>query len=105
MTLGQIHHVIAVAETASIFAAAPAVLISQSSPTLAIQQLQEEIGVRLISRHAKGMSLTHQEHLILTTVDNTKRSLQQSTEQVAGTLTNVVAGYYLADLVTRFQRA
>lgn len=59
MTLGQIHHVIAVAETASIFAAAPAVLISQSSPTLAIQQLQEEIGVRLINLHRRRISCEH----------------------------------------------
>ena len=43
------------------------------------------------------------------TVDNAKRSLQQSTDQVAGQLiigvTSLVAGYYLADLLTRFQRA
>ena len=62
------------------------------------------------------MSLTHQghqflrqAHLILATVDNAKRSLQQSTDQVAGSLTigvtSLVAGYYLADLITRFQRA
>ena len=42
-------------------------------------------------------------------MDNAKRSLQQSTDQVAGQLvvgvTSLVAGYYLADLLTRFQRA
>ena len=116
MTLRQIRHFIAVAETGSISAAAQAVFISQSTLTLAIQQLEEEIGVSLFNRHAKGMSLTHQghqflrqAHLILATVDNAKRSLQQSTDQVAGHLTigvtSLVAGYYLADLITRFQRA
>ncbi|MCU1721398.1 LysR family transcriptional regulator [Pseudomonas sp. 5P_5.1_Bac1] len=116
MTLRQIRHFIAVAETGSISAAAQAVFISQSTLTLAIQQLEEEIGVSLFSRHAKGMTLTHQghqflrqAHLILATVDNAKRSLQQSTDQVAGQLTigvtSLVAGYYLADLLTRFQRA
>lgn len=116
MTLRQIRHFIAVAETGSISAAAQAVFISQSTLTLAIQQLEEEIGVSLFNRHAKGMSLTHQghqflrqAHLILATVDNAKRSLQQSTDQVAGSLTigvtSLVAGYYLADLLTRFQRA
>ena len=109
MTLRQIRHFIAVAETGSISAAAQAVFISQSTLTLAIQQLEEEIGVSLFNRHAKGMSLTHQghqflrqAHLILATVDNAKRSLQQSTDQVAGHLTigvtSLVAGYYLADL-------
>jgi acyl-CoA reductase-like NAD-dependent aldehyde dehydrogenase len=91
MSLRQIRHFIAVAESGSISAAAQAVFISQSTLTLAIQQLEEEIGVSLFNRHAKGMSLTHQghqflrqAHLILATVDNAKRSLQQSTEQVAG---------------------
>ena len=90
MTLRQIRHFIAVAETGSISAAAQAVYISQSTLTLAIQQLEQEIGVTLFNRHAKGMSLTHQghqflrqAHLILATVDNAKRSLQQSTDQVA----------------------
>jgi DNA-binding transcriptional LysR family regulator len=116
MTLRQIRHFIAVAETGSISAAAQAVFISQSTLTLAIQQLEQEIGVNLFNRHAKGMTLTHQghqflrqAHLILATVDNAKRSLQQSTDQVAGQLTigvtSLVAGYYLADLLTRFQRA
>ncbi|SDY87830.1 LysR family transcriptional regulator [Pseudomonas sp. NFIX28] len=116
MTLRQIRHFIAVAETGSISAAAQAVFISQSTLTLAIQQLEQEIGVSLFNRHAKGMILTHQghqflrqAHLILATVDNAKRSLQQSTDQVAGQLivgvTSLVAGYYLADLLTRFQRA
>ncbi|MGE7960011.1 LysR family transcriptional regulator [Pseudomonas sp. NPDC089530] len=116
MTLRQIRHFIAVAETGSISAAAQAVFISQSTLTLAIQQLEQEIGVSLFNRHAKGMTLTHQghqflrqAHLILATVDNAKRSLQQSTDPVAGQLTvgvtSLVAGYYLADLLTRFQRA
>lgn len=116
MTLRQIRHFIAVAETGSISAAAQTAFISQSTLTLAIQQLEDEIGVKLFDRHAKGMTLTHQGHqflrqayLILATVDNAKRSLQQSTTQIAGTLTlgvtSLVAGYYLADLITRFQRA
>ena len=116
MTLRQIRHFIAVAETGSISAAAQAVYISQSTLTLAIQQLEQEIGVSLFNRHAKGMHLTHQghqflrqAHLILATVENAKRSLQQSTDAVGGELTigvtSLVAGYYLADLITRLQRA
>ena len=62
MTLRQIRHFIAVAETGSISAAAQAAFISQSTLTLAIQQLEQEIGVILFNRHAKGMTLTHQGH-------------------------------------------
>ncbi|BCZ59007.1 hypothetical protein SL267_36240 [Serratia marcescens] len=94
MTLRQIRHFIAVAETGSISAGAQAVFVSQSSLTLAIQQLETEIGVRLFDRHAKGMTLTHQGHqflrqsyLILATVDNAKRSLQIGTESLTGKLT------------------
>ena len=54
MTLRQIRHFIAVAETGSISAAAQAVFISQSTLTLAIQQLEEEIGVSLFNRHARA---------------------------------------------------
>src|SRR5471032_3640471 len=104
MTLRQIRHFIEIAETGSISAAAQTAFISQSTLTLAIQQLEQEIGVNLFNRHAKGMTLTHQghqflrqAHLILATVDNAKRSLQQSTDQVAGQLiigvTSLVAGY------------
>ena len=44
MTLRQIRHFIAVAETGSISAAAQAVFISQSTLTLAIQQLERQVG-------------------------------------------------------------
>ena len=61
------------------------------------------------------MALTHsghqflrQAHLIMSAVDNAKRSLQQSTDEIVGELnigvTSLVAGYYLADLLSRFQR-
>ncbi|AHG19063.1 LysR family transcriptional regulator [Chania multitudinisentens RB-25] len=114
MTLRQIRHFIAVAETGSISAAAQAVFVSQSSLTLAIQQLETDIGVRLFERHAKGMDLTHQGHqflrqsyLILATVDNAKRSLQLGTESLNGTLTlgvtSLVAGYFLVELLKRFR--
>ena len=116
MTLRQIRHFIAVAETGSISAGAQAVFVSQSSLTLAIQQLETEIGVRLFERHAKGMNLTHQGHqflrqsyLILATVDNAKRSLQLGTESLTGKLTigvtSLVAGYFLVELLKRFKSA
>ena len=116
MTLRQIRHFIAVAETGSISAAAQAVFVSQSSLTLAIQQLETDIGVRLFERHAKGMNLTHQGHqflrqsyLILATVDNAKRSLQLGTESLTGKLTigvtSLVAGYFLVELLKRFKSA
>lgn len=54
LTLRQIRHFIAVAETGSISAAAQASFVSQSSLTQAIQQLETETEARLFDRHAKG---------------------------------------------------
>ncbi len=87
MTLRQIRHFIAVAETGSISAGAQAVFVSQSSLTLAIQQLETEIGVRLFDRHAKGMTL---------------KSL---TGKLTIGVTSLVAGYFLVELLTRFKSA
>ena len=75
MTLRQIRHFIAVAETGSISAAAQAAFISQSTLTLAIQQLEQEIGVILFNRHAKGMTLTHQGHQFLPEFFSNRRFL------------------------------
>ncbi|WP_430461016.1 LysR family transcriptional regulator [Thalassolituus sp. LLYu03] len=115
LSLRQIRYFIAIAETGSVSAAAQAVHISQSTLTTAIKQLEDSLGAVLFSRHAKGMELTHQghqflrqAHLILASVDNARRSLQQSTDDVEGELnigvTSLVAGYYLADLLARFQK-
>ena len=54
LTLRQIRHFIAVAETGSISAAAQASFVSQSSLTQAIQQLEVETEARLFDRHAAG---------------------------------------------------
>ncbi|WP_392586841.1 LysR family transcriptional regulator [Serratia ureilytica] len=109
MTLRQIRHFIAVAETGSISAGAQAVFVSQSSLTLAIQQLETEIGVRLFDRHAKGMTLTHQGHqflrqsyLILATVDNAKRSLQIGTESLTIGVTSLVVNATIFDRFSPF---
>ncbi|WP_221794116.1 LysR family transcriptional regulator [Oceanobacter mangrovi] len=115
LSLRQIRYFIAIAETGSVSAAAQAVHISQSTLTTAIKQLEEDLNASLFSRHAKGMELTHQGHqflrqayLVMASVDNARRSLQQSTDEVAGELTigvtSLVSGYYLADLLARFQR-
>lgn len=115
LSLRQIRYFIAIAETGSVSAAAQAVHISQSTLTTAIKQLEDSLDAMLFSRHAKGMELTHQghqflrqAHLILASVENARRSLQQTTDDIEGELnigvTSLVAGYYLADLLARFQR-
>lgn len=54
----QLHYFIAVAEEGSISKAAARLHLSQPPLTSQIHQLEEEIGVKLFRRHAKGVELT-----------------------------------------------
>lgn len=114
LTLRQLRHFIAVAEAGSISGAAQATFVAQSSLTLAVQQLEDELDAPLFERHAKGMTLTHQGHqflrqanLILATVDNAKFSVKQGMARLSGNLTlgvtSLVSGYFLVDMLTRFR--
>ncbi|MEX3070638.1 LysR family transcriptional regulator [Vibrio alginolyticus] len=114
MSLRQLRYFVAIAETGSVSAAASTIFISQSTLTTAMKQLEDDLGVTLFVRHSKGMELTdsghqflRQAYLVMSAVENARRSLQQPKEEVTGVLnigvTSLVAGYYLADLLSRFQ--
>jgi len=115
ITLRQIRYFVAVAEANSVSAAGAAVGISQSAITGAIKALEDETGAVLLVRHAKGVSLTHQGHQflrharsILSAVADARRTLESGAHAVGGSVnlgvTNMVAGYFLADLLARFRR-
>lgn len=116
VTLRQIRYFIAVAEAASVSSAARDLSISQSAVTTAIRDLERSLGARLLERSSSGVSLTHEGHLFLT---HAKRILTDVAEAghavrarpaprrgaLAIGVTSLVAGYYLADLLERYQRA
>ncbi len=115
MTLRQIRYFVAVAEAGSVSAAGGAIGISQSAITEAIKTLEGETGATLFERHAKGVLLTYQGHQflrharsILAAVADAHRSVEAGPRAVTGTVnvgvTNMVAGYFLADLLARFRR-
>lgn len=115
VTLRQISYFLAVAEAGSVSGAAAAVGISQSAITESLRALEAQTGATLFARHAKGVDLTYQGHrflrharLILAAVADAGRALNDRPEAVTGTLnlgvTNMVAGYVLADLLARFRR-
>lgn len=58
MTLQQLRYLIAVAERNSINAAARDLFISQSSLSVAVKELEEELGVTIFNRTSKGITLT-----------------------------------------------
>ncbi|WP_347310302.1 LysR family transcriptional regulator [Defluviimonas sp. SAOS-178_SWC] len=115
-TIRQLQFFVAAAEKASVSGAARALSISQSSVTEAIQSLEDDLGVMLFERKARGLELTHKGSLflrhatqILGDVSNARMAFRDEAGQMAGKLslgvTSLVAGYVLSDILSRFRRA
>ncbi len=71
----------AAAETGSLTAAAEKLKISQSAASRQITALEDQLDTPLFHRHARGLTLTEQGHILFATVDEMARkvSLAQST--------------------------
>jgi DNA-binding transcriptional LysR family regulator len=115
-TIRQLQFFVAAAEQGSVSGAARAMSISQSSVTEAIKALEEDLGVSLFERRARGLAITHKGSLflrhatqILGDVSTARMAFQQEGEAAAGQLslgvTSLVAGYVLSDILSRFRRA
>ena len=115
-TLRQLQYFIAVAEQGTVSGAAHDLSISQSSVTEAIKELEQDLGVALFDRHARGLNITHkgQQFLrhatrILADVGDARRTFTEEREIKGGALqlgvTSLVAGYVLSDVLSRYRRA
>jgi DNA-binding transcriptional LysR family regulator len=115
LSLRQVRYFIAVAENGSVTGAAQQLSISQSTVTEAIKGLEDELGVKLIERQARGVALSYKgqqflrhAHRILAEVSDAQRALRGDATPLAGSLqlgvTTLVAGYCLSDLLARFRR-
>ena len=60
MTLTQLRYIIAIADTGSMNEAAKSLFISQPSLSLAVKELEKEIGTRLFKRSNRGVSVTQE---------------------------------------------
>ena len=58
MTLTQLRYIIAIADTGSMNEAAKSLFISQPSLSLAVKELEKEIGTELFKRSNRGVSVT-----------------------------------------------
>jgi molybdate transport repressor ModE-like protein len=114
-TLRQVRYFAAVAESGSISRAARQLSVSQSAVTEAIKELESDLGAALLERSGRGVALTHRGQMflrhanrILEAVADARRTLPGN-DAPAGELhlgaSSVVAGYILADLLSRFRRA
>lgn len=115
-TLRQLQLFVAAAEQGSVSGAARMISISQSAVTEAIRALEDDLGVTLFERQARGLQITHRgsaflrhARQILSDVATARGAFQDASEQVTGRLslgvTSLVAGYVLSDILSRFRRA
>jgi DNA-binding transcriptional LysR family regulator len=115
-TLRQLQFFIAAAEQGSVSGAARALSISQSSITEAIRALEDDLGVTLFDRQARGIDITHKgsaflrhARQILADVATARTTFKDDAETATGKLslgvTSLVAGYVLSDILSRFRRA
>jgi len=115
-TLRQLQFFVAAAEAGSVSGAARALSISQSSVTEAIRALEDDLGVLLFDRQARGLVITHKgsaflrhARQILADVATARTAFRDEAETATGRLslgvTSLVAGYVLSDILSRFRRA
>ncbi|MCU0828576.1 MAG: LysR family transcriptional regulator [Tabrizicola sp.] len=115
-TLRQLQFFVAAAEAGSVSGAARALSISQSSVTEAIRGLEDDLGVILFDRQARGLLITHKgsaflrhARKILADVATARSAFQDEAEAATGRLslgvTSLVAGYVLSDILARYRRA
>jgi DNA-binding transcriptional LysR family regulator len=115
-TLRQLQFFAAAAAAGSVSGAARALSISQSSVTEAIHALEDDLGVTLFDRQARGLLITQKgsaflRHAtqILSDVATARASFRDESEPTTGRLslgvTSLVAGYVLSDILQRFRRA
>jgi len=115
-TLRQLQIFVAAAEAGSVSGAARALSISQSSGTEAVRALEDDLGVTLFDRQARGLLITHKgsaflrhARQILADVATARTAFRDEAETATGRLslgvTSLVAGYVLSDILSRFRRA
>ncbi len=115
-TLRQLQFFVAAAEAGSVSGAARALSISQSSVTEAIRALEDDLGVTLFDRMARGLDITQKgsaflrnARQIMADVATARTVFEDEPEAATGRLslgvTSLVAGYVLSDILSRFRRA
>ncbi|MDP2086412.1 MAG: LysR substrate-binding domain-containing protein [Gemmobacter sp.] len=115
-TLRQLRFFVAAAEQGSVSGAARVLSISQSSVTEAVRGLEDDLGVTLFDRQARGLQITHKgsaflrhARQILADVSRAREAFHGDAEPAGGRLslgvTSLVAGYVLSDILARFRRA
>ncbi len=115
ITLKQLQHFVAVAQTGQVSRAAQRCYISQPSLTTSLKNLEAELGVQLFTRHADGLRLTvqgegflrHAEHVLTTlaaAVEETRSAVSSVMGQVRIAITDTVSEYLLPQVIATIRR-
>ena len=116
LSLRQVRYFIGVADAGQVSAGASGLNVSQSAVTLAIKDLEAELGVRLFDRRSTGLTLTRDGHHFLQHARNIEaavadalRSMRAESSDVTGHIrlgvTYTFSGYFLFPILSRFRRA
>jgi DNA-binding transcriptional LysR family regulator len=116
LTLKQIRYFVAAAETEKVSAAATSLGISQSAVTVAIKELEAQLGVSLTRRRVGGIELTqdgqkflHHARNIEANIVDAMNSMTNKEAQTTGEIrlgvTYTGVGYFLLPNLARFRRA
>ena len=114
-TLRQVRYFVATAENGTVSGAARALSISQSAVTEALKDLEQDLGVALFERHARGLTITHEGHRFLRHATRILSSVADARSAFSGRggrtgrlalgVSPLVAGYGLSDRLARYRRA
>lgn len=116
VSLRQIRYFTGVADAGQVSAAANILNVSQSAVSLAIKDLEAELGVRLFTRTSTGLTLTREGHHFLNhacniegAVSDALRSVRTDLPEVTGNIrlgvTCTLSGYFIFPVLARFRRS
>lgn len=115
ITLRQIEYFISVADTGQILRSSKLCNVSQSSMTIALQNLEQAVQEPLLVRHAKGVRLTeagerflrHAQQVSLS-IDQAVIAAQQEPEKISGRVrigvTETISAYLMPSLISTISR-
>jgi len=115
ITMRQIEYFLSVADTGQISRSANLCSVSQSSMTIALQNLEDTVGVALLARHSKGVRLTEAGVRFLRHVQQARQSVDQAVlaaqeepGQIAGVVrigvTETISAYLLPSMMATLTR-
>ncbi|SAK66391.1 LysR family transcriptional regulator [Caballeronia ptereochthonis] len=115
ITMRQIEYFLSVADSGQISRSANLCSVSQSSMTIALQNLEDTVGVALLARHAKGVRLTEAGVRFLRHVQQARQSVDQAVlaaqeepGQIAGVVrigvTETISAYLLPSMMATLTR-